>query len=509
MSRVKRNVFYYFSGKVISSGVNFLILPFYLPLLGKEAFGLLSIGVVLVQLLTLIIEGARPAFLKNLVEKHEQKESLGPMLRTLEYAYYLIGFGILCSVSYLASSSIGEMQFSEITRSTAESSIYWMVISGVLVFLASPYTCVIASWQKGYIGSSLNTSRAVWDTAGGLLILIISKGNIVTFFQWRAAGAAVFFAAAYVIAWRPYRDQWFNLSAKMSVIRSLGKESAMSILIAAIMTLAAFKERHLIGVELSPAMLGVFGLIATATMAFENIIGTMTNAIIPRVAQLKTLNRSAEIQNLVMKSVNLIGLVYLGLITFLVLTPELLLVPWLRNNELASDIALYLGLATLVSSFRTQLQSLTQYTLMHGRFKSRIYSISVRLLIVLSCTSYSLDYLKLTGLFYVMTFYLIAELIITLSVMSHFIERSKLKKMIFTVIVFPSLLYGVLKLIKIESPLDESIEFNLFTPEFFLNVGMGVFLVSLLGYFIKDYKNMLYYIIRTLLNKNKDQISKL
>jgi len=179
--------------------VQLACVPFYIRLMGIEAYALVGFHVLLLAVLQVFDAGLTTALNREMARRladRREAEAMGDLARTLESLYWiagvLLGAAIALLAPYVAEHWINP---ENLTRSQVVSAITLM---GALVALQWP----LSLYQGGLLGLQrqvrLNVLRVVFASASGIgavLVLFLVSADIVTFFRWQGIVMAANVAA--------------------------------------------------------------------------------------------------------------------------------------------------------------------------------------------------------------------------------------------------------------------------------------------------------------------------
>ena len=202
MTTVRTNVLANLAGQGWSAFLQLLLLPLYIHFLGVEAYGIVSLYVVLITSVQIFDLGLAQTLNRELARWRglpERTAEVRDLVRTVEIVYWAIIAAVCAALLVLATAFIGSVLHPQHLDADAVAKAVALMIA--VVALQWPVTL----YQSGLMGLqhqiSANVLRIVLSTlagAGAILTLWLVAPTIVAFFAWQIIAGVV------AVAWTAY-----------------------------------------------------------------------------------------------------------------------------------------------------------------------------------------------------------------------------------------------------------------------------------------------------------------
>jgi O-antigen/teichoic acid export membrane protein len=383
MSKVRKNIFFTAFARGSSSVVNFVMLPLYLPLLGKEAFGLVALGVSLVQLVNFINDGLQPVWVREIARRSAQSESIAPLIRSQEYLRGLLLILILFFHQQIADHALASINLISLDREIAVAALGVLLVSIGFNNFSVTYSLIFWGKQEGRKCAAIIAAKPIWDSFGGYFVLLITKGNPLAFFAWQGLGSILVTVIAGYYAWKPVGREFLCLRLSKSQFRGLGNFGAQSMLLSALMAGIVFSDRWFIGGVISVAAVATYSLLMQPIILVSNLVGTVSAQLTARFSELIALGEEEALRSTFTKGSQVGILALLFPVAALLTAPAELYYMWLRNSELAAEIGSLAPVAMISTALLTQTTLVFQAEIARGRMQFYVMMTAARLILIL------------------------------------------------------------------------------------------------------------------------------
>lgn len=384
MSVVKKNLAIAVIARAISSLSSFIMLPLYLPLMGKDAFGLIALGVATVQLLFVLSSAMRPVIAREISVRLKEKKAEYPVIRINECLAVIILCIILLVYPYLAKIAIGGADLGKLSESVALECFSYLFIAIGFGSFTSIYLGVINGRQKGFIKAILNNGKQICIAVGGYLALVFTKGDPTSYFKNLLWIELIFALVAALFVWLPIKEQFTSLYITKDDFHSLAKLGSFNIVIGGVAALFAFSEKWMLGQCLSMASVGYFSLLMVPFIVISNLAGAVGTVAMPRLAELQVAGGEEKKKQLLRKATWFTNASLVTLIAIIACNPPLFYGVWLKDAELVSKITPFVGLAIIIQFPLSHTNLLYNYDLAAARLSSQFFVNTLKLVLVLT-----------------------------------------------------------------------------------------------------------------------------
>ena len=319
-------------GRLGTGFITLLLMPFYIPLLGKEAFGLFGVFMTIELFFRIFEGGLVSALVKDFSLKIENENNPLSLLRSFEGAYLSLGFiqSGLCVILIL-SGAVGFLEAKEMSPKLIQTCLLIMAISPLFSSLTLVHTSYIQA-QENII--ALNIYRLILSllsSVGAIVVLRYSGGDPVAFFSWWIICTAIVGLLKMLHCWRGQWAKMFFLKPDMTVLKSY-RSDQLKLIGAGLLTFLATKyPMWIVSSRLELATVGLFTLATQIAGTLGNSISVMTKPLIARFTRDQMRDESG---GLILLRMSQIMIIISGfcVVTFSLLSEDLISL-WMKNSE--------------------------------------------------------------------------------------------------------------------------------------------------------------------------------
>lgn len=400
-SRTRRNAVANLGGLIASNLCLFIFLPLYLPLLGKEAYGLVGLFSTLNLFFNLVDAGVGAGATREIARSSEASgtESLNHLLRAVELVYLvaaLIGGVLLVAFSPWAARHWLNPQ----SLSLHEVTVCLQLVGAILAlrFLCGVYFGVLLGLQRQVVSNCLRVGQSLLSGAGAYLVLRFLSATPQAFFLFQLALVlATLFVAAVWAWWLLPSPFHFALEPDWKRLKSILRYGMGMTLTSLLAFALSSIDKIMIGALLPLGDLGAYSIAANLNIAFAGIPAAIAVAAFPRLAQADAQEDHVALEHAFHAASRAMQMLVLplGAAAFIALPTALHL--WLGDASLADRITP----VTILLVFGTCLGALGQIpyqmTLAKGFSMYAVYQGLVALPLALPLTYISIKHFGLVG----------------------------------------------------------------------------------------------------------------
>jgi O-antigen/teichoic acid export membrane protein len=359
MGRVKLNLLVNLGGQGWTALVQLAVIPFYIRVLGIEAYGLIGFYAVLQAVLMILDLGISPTLNRELARRSARPD-LGAdtrdFVRTLETGYW--GLGLLIGLGVAAAAPLIASHWIEAAGIPPPVVRRVVMLMGIVTALQWP----ISFYQGGLQGlqhqAVLNGIRVSVSTGGalGAVLVLRQVPTITAFFQWQlvvSAAHAVLIARA---LWRRLPPSDHPARVMPQLLRGVWRFAlGMSGITASGLVLTQ-ADKVLVSRLLSLEAFGYYALAGTVANGLYVLINPVFNALFPRFSVLAALGDEVALRHLYHRASQLMTVTLMPLAALLSLFAPEVLTLWTGNPEVARNAALivsFLVMGTAVNGLMT------------------------------------------------------------------------------------------------------------------------------------------------------------
>lgn len=189
---LSRNIIFNYLGRAYSVGATYLFIPFYVSILGVEAYGIIAFYSVVVTFVAIADAGLSVAFARE-IARGADRTRLVNLLSTIEVLLGSTTVALACTF-FLSADWIAKYWLNQGEKVSAQDVVMCLRLMALSVpaqLLISLYSAGLFGSQRQHVG---NLMQAAYTTArSGLVILVLMQApSVVTFFAWHLLATLVF-----------------------------------------------------------------------------------------------------------------------------------------------------------------------------------------------------------------------------------------------------------------------------------------------------------------------------
>lgn len=351
LSVLSRNVISNILGKGLSAVLSLIFVPYYIRLLGPEAYGLIGVFALLQSVFMVADLGLSGAFIREtarLSALEKGARMICDLGRTFEGVFLLLGIIVSLSIS-ISSDLLAEhwVNPETLSLSTVSSSI---VLIGIVVGLQFPlfvYQGGLQGLQRQTIMNFLLVSTGLLKGLGSVLVLIYVDQSIQAFFVWNLVVCVIQVVAARFLMWRIFPNIDVHPKFDLRLIQPLWR---FAIGMAGISLSGIFLtqiDKIILAKMLSLETFGYYTLAWVVASVPGMIAIPIYNAIYPRFVQLVAVNNFSGLSDLYHRSCQMLSVVLLPIGLIFVFFSREIMFAWTGSIITAHNT--YLFVSILVS----------------------------------------------------------------------------------------------------------------------------------------------------------------
>lgn len=278
-----KNVIANYIGKIWGIISVFFFVPFYIKILGIEAYAVINFYTVILTIM-FFADGGLSATLNREIARSDDKKHLGNMLYTIERLYFVI---CICIVVFIAlfSGMIAENWLNSQSIETNDLRIYigLMGISVAFQLFTTLESSGLMGLEKQVLSNSIQISSSIFRSAVVFIPLYFSP-TLLTFFIWQSAMNTIFFFITRYNLWKYIKTDMSN-SFDKEVLKTVGKFAGGMMLMSIISSLNTQIDKLMISKLLSLKEFGYYSLAGILSQVPVMVIQPITVSILPRMVK--------------------------------------------------------------------------------------------------------------------------------------------------------------------------------------------------------------------------------
>lgn len=479
---IRRNVIANFLGRGSSVAANYVFVPFYVAILGSEAFGIIAFYAILQTFSALADVGLSSAFSRE-AARSKNKNELFKLLAAIEFnlisAVVCISAVLLVCADAIATHWLPTGK--TIGHQTEVLSLQLMAIMLTPQLVFGLYSSGLMGLER-QVHANVLQAGIVLIRSGLVLVPIMWSPELTIFFGWQLVTTIVFAIAARLLLTNSLGLRGFPVARPDYALLKphltfAGGMFTISLMASLNMQIDKIVVSKLFSIE----MFGFYALAATLAQLPVALTGPIGAAMLPRITALNASGRGKEATALFDKCTYAIAtLSSAGAIAIMVF-PETIFHVWLMDKNLptiATDIARNLALGGLFQALGTA-PSLLAFSQGHNR--TTIIILASAIVLSIPLLAFSISMFGMIGA--TVSFIFINALytiVLTQKILIRFYSSSILRWNI-RCVIFPVTCNGAFfilgKLVSVHASLD-----NFYTVLIAVIFGcMSIVLISLVG----------------------------
>jgi O-antigen/teichoic acid export membrane protein len=341
MSRVRSNILANISGQAWVILLAVVTTPFYIRLLGIEAYGLIAFYIVLQSVLQLADLGLGATVSREIARSSLPREAaLARLVVTLERWYWglALAFGIGLFVS-LPAITAWWLRPEQLTPEELVDSARVFAVLALLQWPAIFYQCGIVGLQRQVALNAIQMPFTALGSVGGLVFIWLGPRSVAALLTWQAGSL---FCQLIVLQWYFWAHIGMARTAAAPSLDVLRRHWRFSMGMGGI-SLTGLVLTHLDKIILSRLLpLQVFGhysLAATISRGLYVLITPVFNAYFPRLSGLVAQGDAASVRVCYHTATQVMAVLVLPLAVLVAVFSEEILLIWLHDRALATEVA--------------------------------------------------------------------------------------------------------------------------------------------------------------------------
>lgn len=377
VDQVKVNIAANFVGKIFTTFLSLIFIPFYVKFLGIEAYGLVGIFAGLSAISGVLDLGLKTTANRELAilccQEGKEKETRD-FVRTFQTIYW--GMAILIGLAVFSLAPLIAYHWltpASITPKDAEQAI---MIMGLAIALNWPF----AFYSGGLLGlgrqvllNGLVICAEGLRGIGTILVLWLISPSIQAFFCFQAAINVILTYSSARLLWGslPHSTTSSKFDRKIfaRISRFATGMSALSVMI----VISSQLDKVILSRLLPLEIFGYFILASTIARPATFLVNGIYTAVFPRLSQLATQVDTDGISRLYHQSSQLVSVVLFPVVIVVALFSSEILLLWVGKSELVTHTYLLLSLLVVAYAFDAVMAMPVAAQLAYGWIKLLIF----------------------------------------------------------------------------------------------------------------------------------------
>ncbi len=348
--RLSGNLLASFFGQFWRAVMALVFVPFYVGILGIEAYGLIGLYAGLQLALLLLDVGLRPALAREMARftgGTMDAAAIRTLLRSVELP--LLGAAlVIVAIMAVAAPwlALHWVQPQSLTHEAVSEAFMIMGLVAAAQLIENGYDSWLSSLQRQVAQNAIITVMATLRGFGTLAVLWFWP-HVSAYFLWQAVVSSLSLTAFAIAVYRSLPPAGIPIHFSLAALRPVRPYALGMLGIATIALLLTQSDKFLLARLVPLAELGHYTLAASLASAMSFLASPVGNAFYPRLTEQIERGESVALAVSFHRASRLITLLTGSAAAMFVLFGEPLLRVWLGNPELAASTAPVLALLAL------------------------------------------------------------------------------------------------------------------------------------------------------------------
>jgi O-antigen/teichoic acid export membrane protein len=331
----------------------FVFVPFYIKILGIEAYAVISFYTVILTIMY-FADGGLSATLNREIARSTDKQYLGNMLFTIEKVYLVICV-FVSGLIYLTSKQIAANWLKSDSIPIDDLALYitLMGLSVSFQLFTTLENSGLMGLEKQVLSNTIQVSSSVLRSAIVLIPLYFSP-TLLTFFIWQVCVNCIFLFITRYNLWRFVKENRVY-KFDVAILKTVGRFAAGMMVMAIIASLNTQIDKILISKMLSLKEFGYYSLAGILSQAPVIIITPIALAILPRLVKFSELEENIKLKKLFHQNSVIISSLALSVALVLFLFTKDFITIWTHDSNIAfiiNNVTKVLLLGSVFLSFQ-------------------------------------------------------------------------------------------------------------------------------------------------------------
>ena len=367
--RIRRNLIANFGGQGARAVMALLFVPFYVRILGVEAYGLIGLYTSLLLALGLLDAGLRPTLAREMARftgGAMDADAIRTLLRSIEWL--LLGTALVIAMTMTAAAPWLAEHWVQPDALPPEAIARAFTVMGLVAaaqVAESAYDSCLSGLQRQVLQNVIVTAVAALRGFGALAVLWIWP-TVSAFFVWQGAVALLSLTLLGMAVYRSLPPASAPVRFSLPALQAVRRYALGIFAITLVAVLLMQSDRFLLSRFVPLGELGRYTIAASLASAIAFLSGPVGNASYPRMTELIARGETAGLAAVFHQTTKLMALLTGTAAALSVLFGERLLGLWLHDPALAASAAPLLALLATGSMFASLAAVTYLLQLAHG-----------------------------------------------------------------------------------------------------------------------------------------------
>lgn len=389
---VKKNVIANFAGSAWSGLMSLAFIPFYIRLMGPEAYGIVGVFLSLQMMLGVLDLGLSQALgreMARLSADRRNADLMADTARTLEIVYWGIALGVAAAIA-LSSDFIAYRWLNPADLSR-ESVLEALLVVAVVIGLRWPvalYTGGLNGLQHQVTVNALLVVFVTLQGAGALAVLWFVEPTLRAFFVWQALIALLQVVALRIAMWRRLPAGHIG-TFRAEVLKGIWRFAAGMSGISLLAMILTQLDKVLLSKLLPLSGFGYYTFAAAVAAVVYKLIGPVFTAYYPRLTELASRDDQSDLTKTYHQGCQLMTVAILPITLTIAFFSKEILELWTRDPELVSNSYLLVSLLVTGNALNGLMNLPYALQLAHGWTRLAFYTNVVAVIVLVPAIYFS------------------------------------------------------------------------------------------------------------------------
>lgn len=309
----KRNIIANVGGRVWLMLMSFVFVPFYIHLIGIEAYGLIGFFTTLLAVLFVLDLGLSTTVSRELAALATRSGSRGnarDLLRSMEVIYWAAGFVMSAAVLVAAPFIAGHwLNAKQLPSETVVDAVRLMAVCLFLRWPVALYSGALMGQHRHVQLNAVLAAMALLQGGGAVLVLLLVSPTVTAFFTWQALVSLGQIVLLQAISWRslPLADHRARL--KLAQLTSIARFSAGVSAIGILSVILTQLDKFILSRLLPLDQFGYYVLASVIAQTLLAPASAIHGAVFPSLSRLTAEGDAAGLSGLYHRSSQLMSTV--------------------------------------------------------------------------------------------------------------------------------------------------------------------------------------------------------
>lgn len=386
MSQLKRNLVANYLGQGWTAVIGLAFVPFYIKLMGIEAYGLLGFMVTIQAVMFLLDLGLSQSLNREMARLSVRPDSevqLTNTVRTLEVIYW--GMAAVVFLILAFSSRFIANHWLSAEKLSSEEIVDALRMMAALIAVRWPiaiYSGGLNGLQCQVLLNAISAITATLQGGGAVLVLIYIQPTIHAFLIWQLIVSVINVLVMRYALWRSLPR---NISGAFTkdIVLGLWRFAAGMMAITLTSVLLMQTDKILLSKLLSLEVFGYYTFASAVGSIVGRVIAPILTAYYPKITSFVAANDQQGLIKIYHQGCQILSVVVLPVSLILIFFSNEILTIWTQNETLASQSALLLSLLVIGNTLNGLMTLPYLLQLAHGWTRLAMYTNSLLVLLAI------------------------------------------------------------------------------------------------------------------------------